>query len=325
LVTQPPPHDDGRDHKQQNALVQPPLMQTRKADFSDIYTAPDPRPYYRTLAQWDYQVPEHALPVIERALNACDPYHPLGRASNNHARNGRAAPAVLDLCCSYAPNAALLRHNLTFDDITEHYLSRDLDSLSPAELLTRDRDFYAAHLVNAELRVVGLDASEPAITYARNTGLLTDGWAENLEQDLPSADLARGLRDVQLIVCTGGVGYIGHQTFDRVLQCVQRPHDVWIVLFVLRAFNTAEIVTTLQKFDLVSEHIPAISVRQRRFATQHEAAAAIHDVRLRGLDPAGKEDTGWLYADLHIARPAAAAQAQGTRELLSGLPNTIYS
>jgi hypothetical protein len=286
-------------------------MKTRKADFSDIYTAPDPRPYYRTLGQWDYQIPENALPVIKRVLHACDPY--------GHAGDGHEAPVVLDLCCSYAPNAALLRHNLAFDDITGHYLSPDLDSLSPAEVLTRDRNFYAAHLVNAGLRIVGLDASPPAIAYARDVGLLTDGWAENLEEHEPSVDLASGLRDVKLIVCTGGVGYIGYQTFDRLLRCIQRPHDVWIVLFVLRAFNTEKIAATLQEFDLVTEHIPAISVRQRRFASQHEAAAAIHDVRLQGLDPAGKEDTGWLYADLHIARPATAAQAQDISELLSGL------
>lgn len=305
-----PRSNNGSDHRERSHVTHPTLMQTRKADFSDIYTAPDPRPYYRTLAQWDYQIPDNALPTVKRVLDVCRP--------DGHTGNGQATPVVLDLCCSYAPNAALLRHSLAFDDILDHYLSPDLDSLSPAELLTRDRNFYAAHLANAELRIVGLDASEPAITYARDVGLLTDGWAENLEQNEPSVDLANGLRDVRLIVCTGGVGYIGYKTFDRVLQCVQHPQDVWAVLFVLRAFNTNEIAATLQEFDLVTEHVPAISVRQRRFASQHEAAAAIHDVRLQGLDPAGKEDTGWLYADLHIARPATAARAHGIPELFSG-------
>jgi hypothetical protein len=294
-------------------------MRTRKADFSDIYTAPDPRPYYRTLAQWDYQIPDNARPAVKRVLDACELRRPLEPPSGGHAGDGQVAPVVLDLCCSYAPNAALLRHSLAFDDIRGHYLSADLDSLSPSELLTRDRDFYAEHLVDAELRIVGLDASAPAIDYARAAGLIDDGWAENLEQREPSDDLASGLRDVKLIVCTGGVGYIGHQTFDRVLRCIERPYDVWIVLFVLRAFNTEKIAAALQEYDLVTEHVPAVSVRQRRFATQHEAAAAIHDIRLQGLDPAGKEDTGWLYADLHIARPATAATAKGIPELLSGL------
>lgn len=304
-------------------------MRTRKADFSDIYTAPDPRPYYRTLGQWEYQIPGNAFPVVERVLDACEPRRrppgpsPDGPARDGTARDGTGTSAVLDLCCSYAPNAALLRHSLTFGDITGHYLSPDLDALSPAEVLARDRSFYAAHLVNKDLRVVGIDASMPAITYARDVGLLTDGWAENLEQHEPSAELASGLRDVKLIVCTGGVGYIGSRTFTRVLQCVQRPNDAWIVLFVLRAFNTEDIAAALQEFDLVTEHVPGISVRQRRFATEHEATAAIHDVRRRGLDPAGKEDTGWLYADLHIARPASAARAQRTSDLLSGLFTSV--
>ena len=48
------------------------------------------------------------------------------------------------------------------------------------------------------------------------------------------------------------------------------------------------------------------SVRQRRFVDTEEQAAAEHDVRSIGLDPAGKESSGWYYADCYLTRPRGA-------------------
>ena len=45
-------------------MTEAPLTVEQKADFDDIYTAPDPRAYFRTLAPLRYQVPAHAAPLV---------------------------------------------------------------------------------------------------------------------------------------------------------------------------------------------------------------------------------------------------------------------
>jgi hypothetical protein len=76
-----------------------PLTSTNKTDFHTIYSRPDPRAYFGVLAPLGYQIPQRALPVIETVLAAS------------------GARTMLDVCCSYGINAALLRHDLDLDQI----------------------------------------------------------------------------------------------------------------------------------------------------------------------------------------------------------------
>src|ERR1019366_4640724 len=46
------------------------LTGDRKADFTRIYNQPDPRAYFRTLNDLEYQVPQQALPIFEAVLAA---------------------------------------------------------------------------------------------------------------------------------------------------------------------------------------------------------------------------------------------------------------
>lgn len=274
------------------------LISTRKADFTDIYAQPDPRAYYRELCPLDYQIPQQALPVVEAALAAS------------------GARTVLDVCCSYGINAALLRHDLTLDDLAERYCSTVLDGLSPDDVLAADRAFLAARRRRPHLRVLGLDASAPAVDYAVSAGMLTGGFGENLEDSDPSAALVDGLREVGLVICTGGVGYIGRRTFDRLLGAVPDAGELWFTVFVLRVFAYDEIAVTLADHGLVTEKLPG-TFRQRRFADRAEYEAANHDVARRGLDPTGKEADGWYHAECYLSRPAADAARTPAAELLA--------
>jgi SAM-dependent methyltransferase len=264
-----------------------------KTDFSTIYGRPDPRAYFRALAPLQYQVPQHALPVIETVLAAS------------------GAHTVLDVCCSYGINAALLRHDVDLRGISARATDPARAALPPAELIDADRAFYAAQVRRPDLDVLGLDVSAPAIDYARRTGLLADGWAEDLEAADPSPALAEGLRDVGLVVCTGGVGYVGHRTFERIAASVGKPRELWLAVFVLRVFGYDEIAAGLSRHGLVTERLPGVTFPQRRFADRDEADAALHDVTARGLDPAGKEAEGWYHADCGLTRPAAAPPITG--------------
>ncbi len=75
--------------------------------FDEIYNQPDPRVFYSRLGRLDYQSPHHAQPVFRRLVAA-------------RMRSGPVT--VLDLCCSYGVNAALLNHHLSLDARINHRL-----------------------------------------------------------------------------------------------------------------------------------------------------------------------------------------------------------
>lgn len=258
------------------------LTGERKADFSDIYAQPDPRAYVSTLERFEYQIPQRATPIFREVIGA--------------ARPGR----VLDVCCSYGINSALLKSAQEPREVLTRYTDPSAARLSPAELAEADRREFAD-----DLDIVGLDISEPAISYARKAGLLADGWAENLETTDPSPELTKGIADTGLIISTGGVGYVGRNTFERLLDGIDRPDELWLAIFVLRVFDYSDMVELLADHGLVTERLPE-TFPQRRFADEEEQRAAVHDVELHGLDPAGKEAAGWYHAHCYLTRPRNA-------------------
>lgn len=272
----------------------------QKADFSGIYDQPDPRSYFRALTPLDYQIPQTALPVIERV----------------HAGAGRER-SILDVCCSYGINGGLLRYDIDLAELSARYTEPSSDDVSPDKLAEADLAFLAERPREPQPTVYGLDAAPNAIDYAKRTGLITDGWSADLESNDAPPELAEGARDVGLIICTGGVGYVGGPTFQRLVQLTRDPADVWLAVFVLRAFTYDAIANALDGFGLVTEQVPDRTFVQRRFDTEDEQQAAIDDVISRGLDPAGKEADGWFHADCYITRPAHAAAQTPLADLLA--------
>lgn len=280
-----------------------------KADFDHAYRSPDPRAYFEVLAPLEYQIPQRALPAIERTVALAAHGSPGGDTT------------VLDLCCSYGFNAALLRCDVDLPEMTTRYTHPPLRGLDTAALMEEDRRFYAGRRRRDAPRVLGLDVAAPAVDYAVAAGMMEGGWAEDLEREEPSAALAASLRDLDVISCTGGVGYVGAATFDRVLRLVRRPERVWVVMFVLRMFDATEVIKVLAGHGLVTERVPGRPVRQRRFADREEQEVAVARVRDRGLDPTGLEADGWYYADCFLARPADAAATP----LAEALPGELFA
>ncbi|EQB54383.1 hypothetical protein CGLO_05796 [Colletotrichum gloeosporioides Cg-14] len=270
---------------------------TRKADFNSIYNQPDPRAYFKALTPLQYQIPQQALPFVERILDVSSP-----SKSDENVKPRK----VLDVCCSYGINAALLRYDLTLDALSDHLASSPKQS--GREQIISDKRFFASKLIHPEIEVLGLDIAPEAIAYAVKTGLLKDGWAENLETSDPSLSLHEGLKDVQVVVCTGGVGYVGANTFSRIADAVKDSSTLWMVTFVLRVFSFDGIADVLEeKHGLVTEKVPGKLFRQRRFTSREEQSAAVADVRARGLDTMGLEEDGWFYAECYVTRPRDVA------------------
>jgi hypothetical protein len=257
-----------------------------KADFSSLYLRPDPRQLYRALGTLDYRIPGLAAPVI------------------NHVHRGGT---VLDVCCSYGVGAAQLRYGVSIADLAARYRAPAVAQLDTPALISADRAFFAAQALRRAVRVVGLDASGPAIRYALDSGLMADGWDEDLEMSEPSAALAAGLVDVTTITCTGGIGYIGADTFKRILAAHPDPAHLRAVLFVLRMFDYADILDVFADHGLVAERFPGVTFPQRRFVNTAEQESALDSLAAKGIATVGKEGAGWFHAECLVFRPADQA------------------
>ncbi|MGW4248000.1 class I SAM-dependent methyltransferase [Nocardia sp. NPDC004722] len=258
---------------------------TGKASFDDIYDRPDPRQYYARMAELDYQIPELAKPHFQRVL------------AEYRDATGIAAPTVLDIGCSYGVNAALLRLDATMSDLAEHYRAGG----DTEELLTRDRELLASGNRLPGVRFVGMDASRPALDYARAAGFLDDIVHADLEAADPTEAQRATLAAADLVISTGCVGYISERTLLRVA----RAHGgklPWMAHFVLRMFSFEPIAAHLDALGYETELLPGV-YRQRRFASPDEQARVLDTLSASGIDPGDLESGGWLYAQLHLSRP----------------------
>ncbi len=263
--------------------------------FDDTYNQPDPRAYFQALGPWEYQTPHHAQGVFRRMLTACA-CAPAHRAAE--------PAAVLDICCSYGINAALLNHDLTLRDLYAHYTSAQATALSTAELIDRDRAYYAARRRPDPARVIGLDVADRAVSYAHAVGLLDEAFAENLETAPPSPALLRATRDTRLITITGGASFLSPRTFQPLLDGAHGP--VWVAAFVLRTGSYRPIAQCLDTYGLITEKAAA-TFPQRRFTGEQEQRYAIEAVTAAGEDPRGKETDGYFHTTLYLSRPAPQA------------------
>ncbi|WP_405647887.1 hypothetical protein [Streptomyces uncialis] len=274
-----------------------------KANFGDIYDCPDPRPYFATLRPLGYQIPHHGQAAFRALTEAL-----------RRLRPDRTPPAVVDLCCSYGINAALLNHRVTLAELYTRYATPRIAALSARQLATEDRAFFTARRTPEAVSVTGIDAAAHAAGYAREAGLLDDAFAENLEVTGPSPALRDALADTDLITVTGGIGYVRTRTFARLLDCVAAPP--WVAAFVLRTVPYEPIAELLAGSGLVTEKLTGRTFRQRRFADDAERQAAFDALAATGLPTAGKEEDGYYHADLYLSRPAADIAALPLARLL---------
>lgn len=278
-------------------------MTAQKADFTDVYVQPDPRAYYRTLARLDYEIPEHGCPVF--------------RAVIDELREPGSAPTVLDLCCSYGVNAALLNHDLALADVSRHYEEISDTAMSRAELLDVNREWYAARRRADAVDVVGLDISGPAVRYAVEAGLLASGIVADLETEpLHDADAAK-LAGVDLITVTGGIGYVNERTFEQIYDAADEAP--WVAALSLRWIDFEPVAETLASQGLVTERVDGFVVPQRRVADQDEHRFVLSELEARGVEPIPAELSGTHCAALYVARPAGAAAESPVTAIVDGL------
>src|SRR5262249_46323553 len=160
----------------------------------------DPSAYFITLRQLDYRIPQLAKPYFAELIEEC-------RASRRIP-----VPDVLDIGCSYGINAALLKFDLTMDELYERSCDRDSGEPTRATLLPRDRALVGSRGTRNRARFVGLDVSQPALSYALSAGFLDAGVHANLEQGDPAPRQRDQLAGADLVISTGCLGYVSERT-----------------------------------------------------------------------------------------------------------------
>jgi SAM-dependent methyltransferase len=274
-----------------------------KANFDSVYDRADPRAYYRELRELDYEVPHHGQQVFRRVLD----------------RLAIRDATVVDLCCSYGINAALLKHDLELSDLYERYCGEETSRLTRDELVAADRVFYAERRRSDSPAVIGIDVAARAVAYAVDVRLLDHGAAEDLERRDPSPELARAVADVDLITVTGGIGYITERTLERVIDRSDPSRPPWVAALCLRTISYAPIAAALARRGLVTEELEGRTFPQRRFADAAERDYALRSLEARGLDPQGKEGAGAYHAAVYLSRPAGDVSEQPIETVLADL------
>lgn len=274
-----------------------------KATFDHIYAADDPRPYFLTLGALDYQIPAHGASVFEPIVDHLD------------QTRGSRPTRIADLCCSYGINAALLKHEASFEEIVDHYTATECIDMEREDLLIRDREFFDAQRSERDLEVVGLDTSGPAIDYAIEAGFLDAGRPEDLEQHDPSPELAGLLHDVDLVTVTGGIGYITERTIGQVLDAPAATP--WLAALCLRWVDFEPIAAAAAERGMVVHKLDDVSFPQRRFSDDAERDYVLKELDRLGRSAEGHEDDGFHRAELYVAHPDDESMEVSLSELVA--------
>jgi SAM-dependent methyltransferase len=263
-----------------------------KVSLDHIYTKPDPRDYFGTLRALDYRIPQLAKPYFRKLIRE------YGQARQV------LAPNILDIGCSYGINAALLRCDVTMDELYGRYAGGDAAELTHDTLLARDRGFVRSRNRLNCARFVGLDVSQPALSYALAAGFIDAAVHANLEQHDPTPPQREQLAGTDLVISTGCLGYVTHRTVSRVVTAIGERQP-WMAHFVLRMFPFEPVEESLAGLGYATVHLDRV-FKQRRFASPTEQSLVLDTLSGLGVDPQGLETDGWLYAQLHISRPLTA-------------------
>lgn len=288
---------------------------TGKVSLEHIYTQPDPRAYFGALRKLDYCVPQPAKPYFAKLVDEC------------RTARQKAVPQVLDIGCSYGINAALLKYDLTMDELYTRY-GADAETgtggssgAAPASreaLLARDRDLARTRETAPRVRFVGLDTSRPALDYALEAGFLDDAVHADLEsRDLTPDESAR-MDGTDLVISTGCLGYVTERTLTRIVRSLgdRRP---WMAHFVLRMFPFDPVEHALTDLGYRTVRVEGV-FRQRRFVSAEEQSGVLSTMAAAGVDARGLEEEGWFYARLFISLPSDVPRP--AEELAAGVEAT---
>lgn len=265
-----------------------------KTNMDYIYNQSDPRTYFRELKKLTYTIPDSAKPIFQKLI------------IHLQQRQERTVH-VLDLGCSYGVNAAMLKYDLSMHELYDHWNDQSLVQAAPEDVVAHDRRFIDNFDEQEDILVTGLDPAKSAIVFAKESGLLDEGLAVNLEVSSLSNTATEILADVDLVTSTGCVSYMTGRRFERLLPAVTQGQLPWLGNFVLRMFPFDAIEETLTKWGYVIERLVDRTFVQRNFASVNEQEQVLEQLRDGGIEPTSGEVEGQLLPEFYLSRPTADA------------------
>ena len=283
-------------------------INSKKLDLNHVYNFKDPTPYYQSITQYQYDLPERAKPYFQKVINAY--------------RNDESVHSlkILDIGCSYGINAALLKFDKSLADLCQHYT--DQLRLQQAEIARIHSDYHWFHEANfdKELQFIGLDSAKNAINYAVESQLIQSGIYTNLETSPLLKEDYRIMQDVNLLISTGCIGYITEVTFDKILSAVEDISKLWGAVFVLKMFDLSELQKTLDQYNLVLVET-GVTVKQRSFSSVDEKESMINFIEKQGLSAEKEKKSDNLFAQLFLILPPPVTNKPSIKKLINDLKN----
>lgn len=260
-----------------------------KKDFSDIYHKKFPAQYLKEMGDLEYRIADQTRPLYQ---------HLAQRIVNRLKRPVK----ILDLGSSYGINSALLNYELVMSELDDFFLQNNHD-ISINEVQNFFEDLPNKN-PNFEFYLV--DISRPALEFATKVGLCNDAFCVNMEKDDIPSNFKRTINEIDLIISTGCIGYIGKKSFERLFDSLIKTGEKPLPVFafsVLRMFPMDEIqeVFLNNNFSLVKTKVGPL--RQRRFYNQEEQSKTINLLKDRNINTDGLEENGYFYANFFVGGP----------------------
>src|SRR5690606_2437014 len=164
-------------------------------------------------------------------------------------------------------------------------------------------------------RFIGLDISEPAVSYALEVGLIDAGVTADLEKTTLTSRDAAIIRQANVVLSTGCIGYVTEKTYRQILDAMDSPP--WIVSFVLRMFPYDALADTFSDYGLITERLAGATFVQRRFRDVKEFTRTLDVLAERGIDTTGLESEGCFQAELFVSRPEADVREAQLGEIVT--------
>ncbi|MEO1138011.1 MAG: hypothetical protein AAFW87_01020 [Pseudomonadota bacterium] len=259
--------------------------------YDDIYDLSDCRSYYRAMDNAGFRTAHYAACAFRAVLAELKRLRGLGSVR------------VMDFASGYGIAAQLMRHDIGLDDVLTRYRDGWFDGATTDEVIAADLDWLsAAKRPDQKDRYAGIDIAGNALSYGKAVGIFDEAFAENLQDDVPSASLGDWLAQCDLVVECGSVAHMLPGALERVLKATA-ARGAWVASAPIRGNDTAEALDMMRDHGLEVETLAMPPFRHRRFADADEQMRAIANARARGHDTTGFEDTGFFYAQLFLARP----------------------
>jgi len=259
-----------------------------KKDFTNIYTQKDPTPYLEEMKNLEYRIPDQTKPLYKHLAERIINYK-------------KSPVKILDFGSSYGINSALLNHELILSELDEFFVENN-----PNPSIKSTQNFFD-DLPNNDpnLEFYLVDTSSPALDFAEKAGLCEESFCVNLEKETISSKLQQIIRDIDLIISTGCVGYIGWKSFAKMFSNIEGERGpLPIFAFtVLRIFRMDEIERVFKEnnFELLKTKIGPL--KQRRFYDKTEMSDTLDLLKRRNIDTKNLEETGYYFADFYVGGP----------------------